>query len=72
MDLGSGEGDLVRSSLELYPLKKAVGIELAYERHLEAVQKQAKGLLFIHGDVCDESEEILEVYKEVGSKVAAR
>ena len=55
------------STLQLFPLAKAVGIELAYERHLEAQSHENPLAQFIHGDVCDESnEEIMEVYKEEG------
>lgn len=63
VDLGSGEGELVLTALNLFPsLSKGVGVELSSERHETALCNAAKSLPdigkradFMQGDICDES-----------------
>lgn len=63
VDLGSGEGGVVLSTLRRFPsLKRAIGVELARERHEVAIEEAAQcpnsvasRATFIDGDICDES-----------------
>eukprot|EP00931_Biecheleriopsis_adriatica_P040748 TRINITY_DN23346_c0_g1_i1.p1 TRINITY_DN23346_c0_g1~~TRINITY_DN23346_c0_g1_i1.p1 ORF type:complete len:306 (-),score=61.71 TRINITY_DN23346_c0_g1_i1:423-1340(-) len=63
VDLGSGEGELVLTTLSLFPsLSQGIGVELSHERHLSAEQNAADSSPdvgqradFIWGDICDKN-----------------